>query len=221
MDIADFPELVDESYQWLIDLNKRTNPARTGGIHLTELIYCLTQNYWDRTMPLPVSRDSALTMALGIGFERLIIPEDKRAAPGTCEGIEYSPDFWFRSDMPAELKTTRMGSKKTVTRDFPASWVMQIMGYCYAEKKLEYGLSVVHLMGNYKPPFPTILAVKFIFTQEELKNNWDFLMWRKTVYIQSFADQQPPTATKWAQDWECKLCRYAESPIHCNLRAAK
>ena len=172
-------------------------------------------------MPLPMSRQQAITVALGIGMERVFIPEDKRAMPGTCEGIDYSPDFWFRGDEPSEMKTTRMSSKKTHTRDFPETWRQQIMGYCFAEKKLKYGLSIVHIMGDYKPPFPEILAVKFIFTQQELQDNWDFLMWRKTVYIQSFADQQPPTATKWCQDWECKNCRYGDSAIHCNLRVAK
>jgi len=169
-------------------------------------------------MPLPIERQQALTMSLGIGLERVLIPEERRAMPGTCDGVDYSPDFWFRGDMPSELKTTRMGTKKTHKREFPETWVQQIMGYCYAEKKLEDGLSIVHLMGGYKPPFPEILAVKFTFAQQELKDNWDFLMWRKDVYIQAFAEQKPPGATRWCQDWECTNCRYAKSAIHCNLK---
>lgn len=219
MEIVDFPEIADESYKWLIENAKGLNAAkRTSGIHLTELIYCLTGGYWDKIMPLPATKQQALLMALGIGFERLIIPVEVRAAPGTCEGIEYSPDFWFRGEMPSELKTTRLSTKKTRKRDFPESWIQQIMGYCYAVKKLEYGLSIVHLMGGYSPPFPEILGIKFSFTQEELKNNWDFLMWRKNVYIQGFADMQPPTPTKWCMDWECKYCRYEKSAIHCNIK---
>jgi len=222
MIVEDYPELADESYRWLIQrVQELTVPVRSAGIHLTELIYCLTSSYWDRIMPLSIARQQAITMALGIGFERVIIPEDKRASPGTCEGVDYSPDFWFKADLPSELKTTRMSTKKTITREFPETWLQQIKGYCYAEKKLEYGLSVVHLMGGYKPPFPEILAVKFMFTQQELQDNWDYLMWRKDVYIQSFADQQPPTPTKWCQDWECKNCRYGDSAIHCNLRKEK
>lgn len=220
MEIIDYPELADESYKWLIQrVHELTVPTRSAGIHLTELIYCLSEGYWNRIMPLPFERQQAITMALGIGFERVIIPEEKRAKPGTCEGIDYSPDFWFRQEMPSELKTTRMSTRKTYTRDFPDTWIMQIKGYCYAEKKLEYGLSVVHLMGGYKPPFPEILAVKFKFSQQELKDNWDFLMYRKDVYIQSFADMRPATPTRWCQQWECQNCRYATSPIHCNIKA--
>lgn len=221
MEIIDYPQIADETSKWVINKTwESTGKTRTAGIHLTELIYCLTQAYWDKIMPLPYTKQQALTMALGIGLERVIIPEEKRAAIGTCEGIEYSPDFWYDGNIPSELKTTRMSTKKTYTREFPVTWVQQIMGYCYAEKKLEYGLSVVHLMGGYKPPFPEILGVKFIFTQQELNDNWNYLMWRKGVYIQSFADQMPATPTKWCQDWECKYCRYAESGIHCNIKVA-
>ena len=219
MQIDDFPELANESYQWLIKrVTELTSDARSPGIHLTELIYCLTSGYWDKIMPLPFTKEQALTMALGIGFERVLVPEESRAKPSTCEGIDYSPDFWFRGDLPSELKTTRMSSKKTHTRDFSETWVQQIMGYCYAEKRLEYGLSIVHLLGGYNPPFPEILGVKFTFTQQELQANWDYLLWRKDVYIRGFADQQPATPTKWCQDWECKNCRYATSAIHCNIK---
>ncbi|KKL94300.1 hypothetical protein LCGC14_1866090 [marine sediment metagenome] len=222
MEITDFPELADESYKWLIDnAAGRDVKARTSGIHMTELIYCLTAGYWNKIMPLPATREQALLMALGIGFEKSLIPVEERALPGTCEGVEYSPDFWYKGEMPAELKTTRMSTKKTYTRDYPVTWIQQIMGYCYAEKKLEYGLSVVHMMGGYQPPFPVILAVRFNFNQQELIDNWNYLMWRKNVYIQGFADMQPPTPTKWCQDWECKYCRYATSAIHCNIKEAK
>lgn len=219
MIIDDCPELAEETYGWLIQrVQELVLPSRSAGIHLTELIYCLTSSYWDRIMPMPIEKEQALTMALGIGFEKLLIPPEMRAKPGTCEGVDYSPDFWFKDDMPSELKTTRMSTKKTHTRDFPETWRQQIMGYCYAEKKLEYGLSIVHLMGGYKPPFPEILAVKFKFEQQELQDNWDYLMWRRKVYIESFATQQPPTPTRWCQSWECKNCRYAKSAIHCGLK---
>jgi hypothetical protein len=220
MNIIDYPELSNEMYEWLIKrVQEMSMVKRTAGIHLTELIYCLTSGFWDRMMPLPYTKQEALTMALGFALERFLVPEDKRAAPGTCEGIEYSKDFWFRGNIPSELKTTRMSSSKTIKREFPESWMKQIMGYCYAEQKLEYALGVVHFLGNYKPPFPEILAVKFQFTQQELKNNWDYLMYRKTVYIQSFADQKPSTPTRWSMDWECRNCRYATSAIHCNIKS--
>jgi len=219
MEIINYPELAAEAYNWLIKrVSEMTQPARSAGIHLTELIYCLTAGYYNRLMPLPILEQGAITMALGIALERLLIPETERAKPGTCEGVDYSPDFRFHRDLPSELKTTRMSSRKTNDREFPETWMQQIMGYCKAENKLEYGLAIVHLLGNYKPPFPEILAVKFQFTEVELKANWDYLMWRKTVYIQAFADQKPPTPTKWCQPWECKNCQYAGSLAHCNLK---
>ncbi len=209
MIIRDSQELIDETYTWLIQrIDELRGGPRTAGIHLTELIYCLTSGYWDRLNPLPITRNQALIMGMGIAMERLLIPPDKRAAGGTKDGIEYSPDFWFKGNMPSELKTTRMSTKKTITREFPETWMQQIKGYCYAEGKLEYGLSIVHLMGGYKPPFPEILAVEMVFTQQELQQQWDYLLWRKENYIKAFADQEPPTPTRFCQDWECKDCRY-------------
>jgi hypothetical protein len=222
MNIINYPDLANEMYDWIIKRVQQLNGVqRTAGIHMTELIYCLTAGYYERLSPLPYTRESAMTMALGIALERLIIPEEKRAEVGTCDGIDYSPDFWFRGDIPSELKTTRMSSNKTVTREFPETWMQQIMGYCYARKMLEYALATVHIMGNYKPPFPEILAVKFTFTQQELDNNWKNLLYRREVYLKAFAEQKPPAPTVWAMKWECQNCRYATSPAHCNLRVAK
>ena len=123
MEIVDFPELQEESYKWVIGrVWELTAQGRSAGIHLTELIYCLTSGYYDKIMPLPHTKQQSLTMALGIGLERVMIPELKRASAGTCEGIDYSPDFWYKDDLPAELKTTRMSTKKTHKRDFPITY---------------------------------------------------------------------------------------------------
>lgn len=218
MDIIDYPELQEQGYKWVIERVSALLKPRSAGIHLTELIYCLTASYWNRIMPLPTTKEKALVMALGIGLEKLLLPDAVKANVGTCEGIDYSPDFVFSGEVPSELKTTRMSTNKTITRNFPETWIQQIMGYCYALKKLEYGLSIVHIMGNYKPPFPEIKAVKFIFTQKELDDNWKFLMWRKDCYVQAVADHVAPTPTRWAKDWECDNCPYATSLIHCNLK---
>jgi len=221
MEVYDDLELAEEMHQLLIRRVGEMTGQRSDGIHLTQLIYCLTSSYWTKTAPLAFTKEAALTMGLGVALEHLLIPEEMRAKPGVCEGIEYSPDFWFRGEIPCELKTTRMSSKKTHTRELPETWLQQIKGYCYAEEKLEYRLGIVHLLGAYRPPFPEILALKFHFTQRELQDNWDYLLWRKAIYTQALANGQPPVPGKWCQDWECKWCRYAKSKIHCNLVGEK
>ena len=174
---------------------------------MTELIYCLTSSYYKRIDPIPNTDKNNLLMGLGIGLERVFVAEGARAQAGTKDGIDYSPDFWF-GPIPSELKTTRMSMKKSITRDFPETWIQQIRGYCYCIGENTYGLASVHLLGDYKPPFPDIYSVKFTFDDAELKENWDYLLYRKDAYIESFARQVPPIAKRWCQSWECKNCQY-------------
>src|SRR3972149_3270888 len=112
MVITDYPELTEQIYTWLGTRMKELSGPRSGGIHLTELIYCLTASYWKRLDPLPNTGKQDLTMALGIGLERVFIAPEVRAKVGTKDGIDYSPDFWF-GEIPSEMKTTRMSTKKT------------------------------------------------------------------------------------------------------------
>jgi hypothetical protein len=208
--IRDNEEMVDQLYQDIIMRVRELSGIRSAGIHVTELIYCLTKSYYERTSPLPITRQSALTMAMGIGLERTIIPIEKRVGSAEKDGIDYSPDFWYHGTEPAELKTTRMSTKKTIERTFPETWVQQIKCYCYAMGKNKYHLGVVHLLGNYHPPFPSLLAVTFEFTDQELQEQWDYILFRKKAFLDAAAQFKPPDAKRWSQDWECEYCQYKE-----------
>lgn len=212
MIIEDNKELTEQVYSWINQRMEELSGPRSGGIHLTELIYCLTKSFWKKISPLQNTDKENLTMMLGIGLERVIIPESYRAISKTRDGVDYSPDFWTdpSSREMNELKTTRMSSKKTIERNFPETWIEQIKGYCFCEGKTEYGLAVVHIVGGYNATGfqPEIHSVKFIFEQSELQEYWDYIMYRKDAYIEAFARQVAPIPKKWNRAWECKNCAY-------------
>jgi hypothetical protein len=210
MEILENPELELTIKGWINQRSRELSGPRSSGIHMTELMYCLTRSYYERLAPTQKTFEDVLTMSLGIFLERVIVPAQWRAEGKCKDGIDYSPDFWSDaiSGRLNELKTTRMSSKKADTNDWPESWIEQMKGYCYAEGLTEYGLCVVHIMGNYKPPMPELRTKRFIFTELELKQNWEYLLFRKEQLINCFATQVPPTPKKWCKGWECKFCQY-------------
>lgn len=196
--------------EWIKHRARELSGTRSTGIHLTELIYCLTHSWFERLAPLPITNEAALTLAMGINLERTIIPLEVRASPGCYDGIDYSPDFRFHGNEPSELKTTRMSLNKTINRQFPETWIEQIKGYCKAEGQTTYHLAVVHLLGNYKPPFPALRAVTFRFSQQELDDQWNYIRYRREQYILAIGEQRAPEPLRWCKDWECANCAYRE-----------
>ena len=71
-----------------------------------------------------------------------------------------------------------------------------------------YELAVLYMLGNYRPPFPTIHSETLVFDDEELKDNWKYLLVRKEVYEEALAKNRPPQPFVHCKEWECKSCRY-------------
>ena len=181
---------------------------RAKGIHLTNLMYCLTRSWYGFTDPLPVSDREVLLFSIGFGLEAVLLRDGSRIPAGCCEGIHYSPDFIpLGGSKVGELKTTRMSSAKTV---LPTTWIDQMMGYCYAEGVTECDLVVLHIVGSWKPTFPEVKGWHFEFTQIELNRFWADMQLRKGVLTEALVSGTPPTPYKWCQDWECTYgpCRY-------------
>lgn len=185
-------------------------------IHVSHLIYCLTKGYYELTDPLPPTDNEVMLFAIGFGLENILLREESHVETGEVDGIKYSPDFVPLSAGKAELKTTRQATGKP----FPETWLEQIMAYSYAEKLLEYDLVVLHITGNYKPPFPQIVGYRLTFEQVELDANWANLLKRKMVLTVALETKTPPPARVWCKVdnkgvyWECKFCRYA---IRCGV----
>jgi len=137
-------QLIRETLEHLKKLYIDTN--RHEGIHLTDLIYCLTRSYWDKVDPLPPTDEEVLLFSLGWGLQQVLVPREQDAEVLCVDGIYMSPDFISLGGVMAELKTTRQSSRRKNPNSkeyepspFSETWVEQMMGYCYANQKLHIG----------------------------------------------------------------------------------
>ena len=183
--------------------------------HLTELIYCLTRSYFDRTDPLPPTDNELLLFSVGFGLERVMITT-MPIEPMVVDGINITPDFlpsYTEGGPPGELKSTRMKPPTSIeTINLPESWVEQIMGYCKASKVTEYDLAVMHIIPA------DLKTYRLSFDQEEIDSFWtEYVLERRNYYLEAVALLQQPTAFQWCKEWECKNCRYR---LRCDVQAS-
>lgn len=180
------------------------------GIHLSTLIYCLTKQRYDLASPVEPTDAEVMLFALGFGLQDILTPPDATTPILEKDGVTYSPDFVFK--MPGydlgEIKTTRASAKRADTFDFPETWVEYMKGGCYIRDTFTYDLSVLYMMGNYKPPFPIIRSFRFEFTGLELDENWARLMDRKHIFVESIVKNYLLPPFKYNKEWECSYCRY-------------
>ena len=184
---------------------------RRKGLHLSSLVYCLTKGFFDSQAPAQITDEEVMLFALGLGLQDVLTPADAETPCYELDGITFSPDFLLRDFQPqtgsyqlVELKTTRMATGKA----FPDTWLEYIKGGCYIRGVNTYQLSVLHMLGSYRPPFPEIKSYTLIFSDEELQCNWSYLKARQIAYCTALENNKPPTPRLWCKDWECKYCRY-------------
>ena len=193
--------------------------------HLTELIYCLTKAYYDRTAPLRVSDKETVMFAIGFGLEQVILRGDDDTAPVSQEldGIWLTPDYVMLTGGGMDLKSTRMypdadGSPK---RGFSETWLEQFMGYAYLDtieavqyipdQEIPYSVGIVYLVPA------ELTAWTLYFSKAELEANWAKLQVRRMVLKAHRRANTVPEPFKWNRDWECKDCRYK---MRCDAWAA-
>jgi hypothetical protein len=184
------------------------------GVHVSTLLYCLKKQQMDNgaeeTRLVPTDQEVML-FALGWGLQDVMTPKSAETPTLVKDGITYRPDFVFAlKDWVCELKTTRMSSTKGLMRQFPEGWVKYMKAGCLITERNTYDLTVLYILGNYKPPFPEIKSYRFTFTEEELRDNWTWILERKAIYDYAMSTgtiKLPPYTFNEA--WECKNCRYA------------
>jgi hypothetical protein len=180
------------------------------GIHLSTLIYCLKRSQMDASESNVLPTDSEVMLfSLGYGLQDVLTPNGAETITYERDGIVYRPDFQLRlKDMTAELKTTRMSSAKGDTHEFPDTWIEYMKGGCHILGRKDYDLSVLYMMGNWKPPFPVIKSYHFEYTQEELDVNWSNILSRYTIYKNALDTGERIAPYKYCKEWECNYCRY-------------
>ena len=66
----------------------------------------------------------------------------------------------------------------------------------------------LHLMGRYQPPFPELMVWRVEADQEEIDDNWRWVLLRASVYKQFEEAHELPDPFKFNEEWECKECPY-------------
>lgn len=182
------------------------------GIHLSTLVYCLTKSFLGQVAPIEPTTEEVMLFALGLGLQDVLTPPDASTPIYEAAGIQYSPDFQLKIlEDTCELKTTRSSLTRydfQVGGELPDTWMEYIKGGCYILGTNEYKLVVLYMLGNYKPSFPLIDAETLTFSDDELEENWNYLLGRQAVYMRSLAENIPPQPRSYCKDWECKYCRY-------------
>lgn len=210
------------------------------GMHVSDLVYCLTKSYWKHTDPLPPSDDEVVMWSIGWGLERVLIPR-LHVAPITVDGITGTPDFALHG-VPADLKSTRMavessagcavcgepyvGHSKTkhghvyekappVQFVMPEGWVRQFMAYTHMLDTHRFIVVVVHLI-------PAVMKEYTLhFTEGELEDNWQWMLDRKSM-LEWMLENKDPRPFESNMEYECANCsRLLDCQLYMSIKGMR
>lgn len=187
------------------------------GLHVSDLIYCLTRSFYKHTDPEPPTEDEIGLWAIGWALERVMISR-LHVEPLEVDGIVGTIDFAFPDGTPADLKTTRLapkGRKGENGFQFPEGWLRQFKAYRYMLNKQgqpshSFGVVAVHLIQ------PEIKVWHLSFSDQELEENWEWLLTRAN-YLESMYASNDPMPYQHNQSYECTNCAYS---LRCQLEAS-
>ena len=201
-------ELLQEIDDSMYD-GDRKQPSVSG------MIYCLTKTYYGSEMITEnedgVKReqhneDQIMLFITGLGLEKTLLSGRQVSEGGEYEGIQWHLDHFGTDGRFMEVKSTRGSSNSS--DDISEGWRKQILAYFKVKNITEGDLTILHLMGNYKPPFPQLRCWNIQSTQQEVDENWNWIKQRAEVYGSFVAAGTPPTPFKYNMDWECKYCNW-------------
>ena len=174
------------------------------GIHLSDLTLCLRKPFFRKTgLAPPITEQQALLYISGFAFQKYLITSDEKVF--TLDGINCTPDYFGPDNELIEIKSTRASSKDFKLTDMQ-HWIKQILGY---QKVLgpmgisKVDLVILHLMGDWHPPFPSLDVWTVEASQNEVEANWREMLKRKIVLEKSLKDGIPPS-TEFTEPWERK-----------------
>lgn len=172
-------------------------------IHGTDGIYCLRKAYYDKKEYLPPTPNELLYFLTGLGLQDVLT--QSMNANTICyqdSGLKilFSPDY-IVDEMLIELKTTRINQNRLDVGEFPDGWIKQLKSYCKVLNKNMALLIVITLVS------PAISYYELSFTDNEIEDNWKWLINRLLLLDDALKNNIPPEALN--QDWECKECRYS------------
>lgn len=196
-------ELLKEMVEEFHD-DTRAQPSVSG------MIKCLTRTYYEsevKKISEPTySRRETQLFSVGLALEKVILGARQIVQGGEHKGIQWHVDHIGTDQKLIEFKSTRI---KAVDNDEPKispHWQKQYLAYLKTLGVTEGHFVMLHVMGDYAPPFPDLRAYRVITTQEEIDANWTWIEQRAITYLKFVKDQIPPTPFEYNEPWECKDC---------------
>jgi len=196
--------LREDVTQFLLD---RFRAGERPGIHLSDLLLCLRKAWYRKKGLAPGSDEDVVYWITGKGYHAILEEEakevelEKDGIIGTIDALKLG-EPGRREILPIEVKSTRKSSARGL-EDSPW-WLEQLKGYCHLLGVRKGRLTVLHLMGDYRERAPKILTWDLEFTQDELEENWRWLLRRKEVLERALEEDRPPEGPR--EDWECGSC---------------
>lgn len=181
---------------------------REEGIHVSELYRCLTASYWNKSEEhkLPPTDKELLYFAIGFALEEVLLKngDNEDQVSEQMDGIWLSKDYVDLGGIGLDLKSTRMYLLDSGVPKYGWSsmWMRQFMSYARLMDKTIYSVAILQLI---KPDF---IAGTFTFTDEELEENWQWVLKRKHILTTYMDMGVPPTPFAHNEEWECKNCRF-------------
>lgn len=214
----------------IIDKMNSLGFGERGGIHQSDLNYCLNKQALRKIRPTPNTEHESLLFGLGLATQDWITGKTGDEEEVELDGIIVTCDSTW-NDCPWELKCTYQSSTKPI-EDNP-HWIRQIMAQCYVTGKTTAYLSRLEIMGNWKWVYrpskadkiqalveefgenwdehPQLHVYRLEFSQPELERNWGILQERRAAFIKILETQVLlPKAQALAPGgaFECDYCKY-------------
>jgi hypothetical protein len=202
--------------------------------HLSEVIYCLTKSYFERTDPIQVTEKELLYFSIGFALEDVLLRISGPSIESVeLDGLWLTPDYFALRGGQMDLKTTRMYADEMgrPKRGWPEGWMQQFKAYSYLEwvqKNTNSTLidsnsdaNSVYIVKNELPDTfnysvgilylgqPALECGTFKFTQQEILDNWNNLQVRKEIFIDHMDKGVIPEPYVYTEAWACKECKYA------------
>ncbi|KKN52296.1 hypothetical protein LCGC14_0613910 [marine sediment metagenome] len=154
-----------------------------GVIHLTDVIYSLEKamgweyrGHWG---------EAQLTMNLGFVWEDVLeetLKERECVRPGEVwkDDIVGSPDGMEPDPrgeaglILTELKFTWKSSRQLPVDNW--RYMTQVKSYCFMMDLNIVIMRIIHIMGNYKGGGPEYKVYRIVFTDAELRENWNMIL---------------------------------------------
>lgn len=191
---------------------KYTLTEKREGIHLSSLNYCLTKAYLDLHSPILPTDTELLLFATGYGLETVLTHSIAERLVLEEDGILYRPDNVLPATnaegkkMLVEMKSTRSGVKRYREGDLPDTWVTYMKAGCHIMKQTVYNLCVIYVAER---PTAQIVSETITFTDEEIAENWAWILTRRDAYVEALETDTIPTPYEWNESWQCNNCRYS------------